>query len=479
MKGSNVIEILKTFSKEEMKEFRDFVRSPYHNKRKAVEQLFELIQKHYPEFDSLNLSKEKIFQKLFPGKKYNDSTLRVLSHYLSELAENFIAHSMLSKNPFEYSMALRKNLYDKKLYKLVEKSILNSEKELDSISIDAEDFYFNKYRLENDRVFYWFSSNYASYDKSVINSDWEDVYKQLNNFYLIKVLTMYLNTLGKHRIYNSDFHSKKFKQSFYEINKNELEDIPAAKIFYCLIKMFLEFSDESNFYKAKELLKKYKSVLNSYDRIGAYVNLNTYCIQKITEGISKFEEERFAIYQDELEEKSFYLGDGTISPIFFRNVVLAGLSLNKLDWTRNFILKYKGELNKKYRNNYFNLCMALYEFASGNFETALELNSKIVYDELYIKLYSKVLQLQIYFELGIYDTLSDSIESFRQFLHNDKLIPEVRKKQFTNFHKFLKQILILKSGKNNFEIDIQEMKLHDEKDVINKSWLLKKVREMK
>jgi hypothetical protein len=53
MEKSKVIDIFRTFSPDELKRFRDFVHSPFHNKNKNVIRLFEILKKYYPDFESI------------------------------------------------------------------------------------------------------------------------------------------------------------------------------------------------------------------------------------------------------------------------------------------------------------------------------------------------------------------------------------------------------------------------------------------
>ena len=61
MLKSSLLEILRTFSKQELIKFEDFVRSPYFNKKENVVKLFLEIKKYAPEFESENLDKEKVY----------------------------------------------------------------------------------------------------------------------------------------------------------------------------------------------------------------------------------------------------------------------------------------------------------------------------------------------------------------------------------------------------------------------------------
>ena len=106
-------------------------------------------------------------------------------------------------------------------------------------------------------------------------------------------------------------------------------------------------NEDSYFYKVKDLVKKNKAIINKFDLMGSYVYCNQFCMKKISEGVTKFEKESFEIYKEELQEKTYQMNDGKMGPLFYREVVNAGLKLNELQWVRDFIHKYKSATNKK------------------------------------------------------------------------------------------------------------------------------------
>lgn len=480
MTGNALINLISTFSKKEMKEFGDFLRSPYFNKRKGAVKLFDILRRDYPQFKAEKISREIVFDKLFPGKKYKDTTLRVLVHYLMELAEKFLAYSRYEKNQFEFSQQLHFELLDRKQYKLLEKNLKRSENLLQNSGLDSEDYFFYKYRLENAKTFYKFAAHYGYADKIIESSDWEGVFRDFTNFYILKSMSMYLNTLNTGKLYNKNFNSEAFKNIFNKINIKDFSDYPVITMYYHMIKMITDPTNEKHFYIIKELLRKHKPDFNTYDVIGAYVNLEGYCLDRITEENEKFEKELFNIFKEELEDKSTYqTSDGFMSPLFYRKVVTAGLQRKEFSFVNDFMHKYKNELDKKFRDNYFFYCSALYEFNMKNYESALELISVIKFDELYIKLNSKILQIMVFFEMGIEDSLESAIQSFRQFVNNTKLIPEKRRVSYRYFCKYLNKIVILKTRKDDAEKMLIIHELQKEKDVINKKWLLEKIALMK
>ncbi|MBL0108744.1 MAG: hypothetical protein IPP52_16040 [Ignavibacteria bacterium] len=229
MYKNTLTDLLKTFSLKEIKDFREFLRSSYFNKRRAVTKLYEIISAYHPGYDSDLLTKESIFKKLFPDKIYNDSTLRVLTHYLTELAEKYLVVSKVENDKPEYSIQLQMALCSRKQYRLLEKNIKRSEDFLEKESPDAEDYYFYKYRLENEKIKFMYESNYSLYEKIINKPDWENVFRDFTNYYHVKSMIMYLNSLTIHRLYNQDFKSGAFTEMIGKIDPEDYEDVPVLR----------------------------------------------------------------------------------------------------------------------------------------------------------------------------------------------------------------------------------------------------------
>ena len=90
MYKSNLIEILSSLSYKEVKNFVDFVNSPFYNKNEGVIKLMNYLRKYHGSYDEINSEKEKVFKKIFHGAVYNDAFLSSLIFKLNQLAEDFI-----------------------------------------------------------------------------------------------------------------------------------------------------------------------------------------------------------------------------------------------------------------------------------------------------------------------------------------------------------------------------------------------------
>ncbi|MBK7253139.1 MAG: hypothetical protein IPI04_04265 [Ignavibacteria bacterium] len=102
MLKSSLLEITRTFTKQELAKLEDFVRSPYFNKKENVTKLFLEIKKYAPSFTDANLEKGRGMEKLIPGKDYNYGILKNLIFDLYGLAETFAVDLKFRKDRLKY-----------------------------------------------------------------------------------------------------------------------------------------------------------------------------------------------------------------------------------------------------------------------------------------------------------------------------------------------------------------------------------------
>src|SRR5580765_3313708 len=96
---SNIsVELMKTFSDEDVKDFRAYITCTLFNKRKELIRLYDIIIKCRPDYTDPLLKREKLFKKLYPKSKYDEQTLRTRMTELSALIKGFFTFSYLQRN---------------------------------------------------------------------------------------------------------------------------------------------------------------------------------------------------------------------------------------------------------------------------------------------------------------------------------------------------------------------------------------------
>ena len=476
MHNNSLIKLLRSFTAKEISDFNDFLLSPYFNKKKSVIKLFDNIKKYYPEFKDTEISKKNIHDKMFPGKVFNDTNFRVLVHNLNELAKKFTAYRSFESSKTEFDFRLITGLMNKQQFSYLEKLIGKLKNDLEKENIIADELNFNKFRLEYENIFFLSESHLGVFERFLDKADFEKTFYYLSSFYYIKSMRIYINILNLQIIYNKKFNTQHFEKMVSVIDKSIFKDNPVIEIYYCIIKLFSADDEEKHYFRVKEILKNISNTLHNSDLVEIYINLTNYCNRNINAGKKNFRKEKFELYKDENKLKLCIL-KGYMQPIYYKNLVILALSLDEYKWVKEFISEYKNELPEDSKENIYSYCMALYEFDLKEFDRAIEQLSKIKYDELYLKYDSKILQLMIYYETGEEESLISSLEAFRHFLTNNKLLPENKKELYTNFYRFFSRIFTAKMKEDKTELGRIKKSISPDVNIFNKEWLIRKLDE--
>ncbi|CAN5458945.1 hypothetical protein BH10BAC5_BH10BAC5_10280 [soil metagenome] len=476
MYSSNLLEIFKTLSSKEMKEFEEFVESPYYNKNKNVISLFGLIKAEYPEFNKGNLIKEKIFSKIYPLTDYNDGTIRLLMFYLQETAEKFLAVKNYEEDLYAPHIHRLSELNNRRLHKIFDKDHKTAIKTLSEIKVRNYDYYHGKFLIGYENLSHIFAMNFDRDEKFVGKMNAANIFQDLTNSYLIRIFKYYLLHLNIRTKFNVEHEFKVFDELILRHKPEDFEDIPVINLFYYCLMMIIKPDEEEFFYKAKKLLFENEDSLFRDDKAEFYINLENYCKRRFKIGLDNFKNEIFEIYTAELKKKA-YIMNGYMPELFYKSVADIGLQLKKFEWTKNFLETYKEELQEQFRENTYLHLMGLYEFSIDNFEKALEIISKVKFDEIYQKLDLKCLLNAIYYELKIDSSLESGIDTFRHFLKNDKIIAEERKLTFSIFNKNIAKLLKLR---NKPDLEESELFLDNIRsgNYYNKEWVVEKATQL-
>ncbi|MBL7129639.1 MAG: hypothetical protein ISS16_11735 [Ignavibacteria bacterium] len=476
MKDSQLIKLLKTFTPKEIKKFSEFISSPYFNKNKNVIKLYEILRKDYPDFDKL--SKEHVFEKIFPGKDYKDNNLRILIHQLYENAKEYITHKRFTDiiYNYRYKEVLIYDLYERELYdesgKEIDKAILDINK------FDYQDAEFFKYKfiMEYEKLYFLQKKYQDKYEKYFTKSNIETPFVNLANYFLIKVLTFLCFILNTKILYKLDIDTSFFEKLIACYDIESLSNVPLIQIYYNMV-MALKNKDEKYFYNIKDLLLENEKQISLARQCDIYVNLENYCRRKIRAGETKFKREFFDILKMDLEKK-IYKVDPYISQNFYKNILQNAAELKEFEWAESFLETYMQELRSDYQDTVYGFCKAYLEAEKNNYEKALEYLSKIQTDELYLKIDVKLLQARLYYELNEYDVLNSAIDTTRHFFKSNKFIAENRRIQFSTFIKFLSALNNTRLKKDEYKINELKESIHKTEDLQWKDWFVKKVEEL-
>ena len=477
MLNSKLIYLLKTFSVEEMKEFDKFLRSPYFIRGKNLRtnkllDFFKILKAYHPSLTGKNLSKEKIFERLYPGKEYDDRIMRNLISHLLRFSQKFLSQRYFESGEIEGMKGLLVELSDRKQEKLFDSAYKKAGEYLEASEMEIGKYYYDKYFMKK----LWF--DFYSIKKNVYKSKDDNTNRDYFFYYVIlSSLRIYMGMLTIMRWKGKNPELILFDEIMGNVSKNldSYEKIPHIPIYYNMIKLN-NTGDEKYFYALIRLKSRHLDEISIQDRYNLFVILTNYCNLKISNGNESFREDRF-ILDKEFIQSGALLINKNIHVFYFNSAASNAAMIGEDKWAENFITEYKNKIEPGIREFAVNYLKALILFIKKDYDSALTKLSRINTTFPNQKQNIRNLMLQIYYDTGSFDNALSIIDTSLHFLKTEKNIPETYRKSSTNFVKLTSAIIRQKLSSGTDDSGFLKKKL-ESGEYQNRSWLFQKINEL-
>ena len=478
MTDTKVIKLLRTFTKPEFRDFGVFVHSAYFNREKVLMNFYNLLKKYHPGFISINLSKENMYAKLFPGKKYKDALMRNTISDLLKLAERFLKNRHFEEQKFYGQYLLLKELTNRKQNSLFKINFKLADKFLDSEEARDEIYYQNKFLLEDE----WRRNHVVNSSKMLFETDNLDKQSQsLHVYYITEFIKLYAILLNQSKYtfdYKFDFDLFEAVREYLEKNFSGYSSIPYIIVFLNCVKLYLT-GEEKYFNELKVLIKKHFKVLTLTDRKNIFIVLAKHCDEQIMKGDEKFLEEKFRIFQDFISTGAYLEGNDFMAHYIYETVAQNAIDCRKFEWAERFLNKYKEEVHEEFRENSYNICMAELLFSKREFAGSLEILSLYLPANVKDRIRLNILLLKIYYKTGNEISFNSLIESSKKYILRNKTVQEASKIQFANFLKIINKIFKIRiDEKLSHELKPLSENINNCNELISKKWLTEEINNL-
>jgi hypothetical protein len=472
MQNFKLFHILSQFDKLEQNRIRKFISSPYFNKDKVVCNLFEILVEEINAPSKINWTKEKIWEHLVPDLSFDDTRLRKYQSDLLKLIEKFLIQEEFETDNYIAQTYLLRSIKKRKLKKL-HNSALKSVKEIPGkITHRDGNFYLGQFLIE------------TSYDQLI--SDFEEKKTEKTNLEEMSKLLDYFYIGEKLKIYCEVLSRKKFTQHEYEISliedvldfaeREQYQKIPFIAIYYQIFKMYAEPLEIQHYYKFQQLLLDSSHFFPRSQEKIFYDFAQNYCINQLNQGNSIFLKELFGVYKN-LIDKDFFMLEGHMESLEFRNIVVVGLRNGAFDWTENFIYKYINILPAELRENTLSFNLSQLYFYQKKYSNVVKILQEVEYNDYITNCNAKTTLIGAYYEEGEFEPLFSLLESFRVYLNRNKEIPLARKINYKNLIRFTKKLISLPPT-NKKAFSQLKAEVEATKNIPSRDWLLEKITEL-
>lgn len=483
MHKSSLFEIIRTYSKDDIAKFDDFIKSPYHNKNSNAIKLFAVIKKYTPDLNDDKLTKEESWKIIFPAKNYNYGIMKNLIHDLTKLSENYLSQ-ITSKRNFVYNKNLIEELRNRNLLNMHKKALDKLSEKIDKLPKD-EDYYGYKIMLIQEEL-------YTNIDKKLNDKLKVDSVNQNLNLFMIRFFTGALNLFIEEQR-TSIRHDNKTTLYFLDYFEKNLENFKNEKIlliYYHLLKAAINLDNDNDYSAVRNTVKKNLSVLDYTEKRNIYNAFITICLKK-----KSFNPAKGADYQAEITKLCIemiqlsLLGDeGTdrVDILIYRNILVWYLYSKEKKALREFIHKYSSKVITTSREIIENYSKAFLCFVNEDFKKCLEYCARISFGELldtaresfWFKNDIKSLEIRCFYELDLFENLITAGDSYKHFLTSTLLMNDTSREGDMNFNKQLQELFILKIDRNIHGIRELNKTILSFDNISNKAWLLEKIEEL-
>lgn len=464
MQNSKLIDLLKTFEKEDWRWFRKFLLSPYFNSREELVPFFDYLRKQAPDFNEKAIRKEKVFKKLYPKQKYDEKQISYAMNFLLGQAEKFLAQREIETKPPLINNYLLKSLVSRNLNKHYKYHYDKSLKTLEDWKKENIDYYYYEFQLSEIANTHFIAQKHRRYDESLQN-----VSDSLNRLYAIQKIKYSCEMLSRSKLLKDVYTPPNKEEINRFIDKGNLRKSPLALIFLEIFHLLSKDESEQNFEKLKSYLEEYNDIIPKAEKPDIYFHGINYCIVQITKNNKPryYVQECLNLYLAGIEQE-FLLNNGFLTPSTFKNVVKLGLNLKKYDFTEDFIQKKHKKLEEKYQEDALHFNLADINYRRKNYKEAQIHLIQVEFSDIYYALDAKTMLLKIYYEINEGEALFALIASFSIYLRRNKKIAKDVREAYLNFTTILGRIV--RAHKEKYPAIIE--KINNTKYLYNRNWLL-------
>jgi len=459
--------ILSAMPVSEWRSLTDFIRSGLGGPAGKSIELIEFLLVNYKDWRHERLTRETVFEHLFPDEQYQDKKLRYAMTDLSRQASAFLGVKSLLADEGWAGSFLKQELVVRKADKAYLSEHDDSDTKLIHETVSDVEMYFLRFRDT-----YTYMNHFLPRQKRTGKNPAGLAASYLDKFYVARKLQLLCEMVNSRNVMAIDYDYFMQEDIVRRMKEGAFADEPLISIYFRILMTLTEPEDVNHFDLLRKLLEEKTAGINKNELSDMYQYLMNYCIRKINTGNTAYVETLFEIYQTVIERKIIYRGS-FLSQWDFKNIVVIGLRAGEHEWVFEFINKYKDDLPAEERENAWTYNKAYYHFATGDYKRSISLLQQVEFTDLYYQLDTRAIMLKCYYELHDEETLLYHLAAFKIFLTRNKLISEYQRTIYRNLVKFTNRLVRHASDQTERHKMLEE--LNEVKQVADINWLRKKL----
>lgn len=466
--------LLKSFSPEELKRFAIWLRSPWCNTNKNLTVLFEKTKKHYPHYTHQSLSKEKLFRKIFPDRKYNEQLIKNLLSKAYSAAEKFVAFQKFNQDQGLQKDIITKELQSRHFEDWFFKKINQGITQLENKEIKDWEDHLNLYRFHR-RIYHHPNATprMQSGSSSIVKMG-----EQIDLVYLLEKAAIINEKITRTRVLPNENHDTSQELSVWLLATEKINH-PSINFY----KLRFEYTTDNFFDKYSELRKAFMEqfeTLNEKEKkihLISLINDSTVLIRSKEMDIVAL----LPLYKLGLEH-GFLLHNDILAYRTFATILTISNTNAEFDYSTWFIDCFLQKLDQSVQSDANQWALAHSAYYQKKFNKCLDLLLNHHFRVHHFKLISKVLTTQVYFDLLLSDSsytnyFFNYTDSFEKWLQREQSRSKFNK---ISFLRFIQKCRTLAKYHNDVNFSSEQVKglIEREQNIQAPQWLMKRIMEV-
>lgn len=480
------IELLRTFSLDELEGLEKILSYEYFNTDTRLKKLLKFLKKYVLKSGVFDDDVQcMVYQEVFDHLPTPEDILKTSErnwlnkklNKLMRLAELFLSIQALKKNDDHKCDLLYPELLVRKQYQSFNRHIKKDKKELDKWDNKGVEYYSQKYKTEKVVRDYLHQSGKFFRGKDNL----PDLIHNLDMCYALDKLDLHITALSMiHVSGKGTYNLTSMDATAPLLDLPQYIDNPL--IILCRVNITLmKTESESAYFDLLNYLNQYESIVPTNVLKGFYTVAVNYCAGQIKRGRLEYNRKIVDLYKI-MDDKNLLIDGGVIPVVKLKNLVTISCRVGEYEWARNVIERYRPYIREEIRDSVYHLNLGNIAFHQKDYETA---HSEFTQVNKVNKIYdvnARIIILKCLYEKekDYNDYTMQSFRSAEQFFRQNKSLPKKTIMSYTNFTKILIPLYHLRNDVNRTQADIERLKERLNKQKINshKGWLLEKIEEL-
>ena len=473
MNESKLVHFLRLLTTSERKRFREFLDSPYFNRRQDCKDLYGFLEKHFLKKEA-QLGEEKLHTLVYGKGDFNKLKFKKLKVALMDLLTTFIAQV-----GYEKALAAERRFFLRELNARGEDKHFvryynDAKKFLSQSNSPVADIYYEGMLLEEEMDNFLYKK-----PERTTTPHLKEAMEGLGNSFLIRMMKFMIRAVSHADITGTRQDLPWISQALDFIKANEEKQIAIVRVLHTQFLMFSYPEDDEMFRNARQLLREKAGELSKEDAYNSYTIALNHAAKRLNSGRADYLAVMFALFREMLDNGTILI-DGKISVGHFKNIVSIACRLAEFEWASSFMETYKNRIANDYKENAINFNRGVIAFFKEEFGAAERCFNHVLNDfkDIFYGLDARILLLRIHYETGNAIGMESLCHSFRMYLDRTKAISKPRKENYKTFIAMYRRMINLPPRDYERMEKLKTEILETGNKVGWRAWLVEKIEDL-